>query len=195
MRDNAKEEGFLGSTLLGGKRKREDGSRSEETSRSENITQWKCEACTLINSVDDNICAACTAARPSLDNEAKRKRSRSESGLESESEDEQRLLKRQKVTGPAESNTNGNNNNDTQEQEVTNPAMDEDAKPQTKSIGSLWRKATDFLHLSTPAEKPVPQIKLTRPPSPTKSKVAKKSEEDNLFEEFRLEAPSNGHKD
>jgi ubiquitin carboxyl-terminal hydrolase 48 len=190
MRDNAKEEGFLGSTLLGGKRKRDDGSRSEETSRSENTAQWKCDACTLINAADENSCAACTTARPSNDNEIKRKRSRSESGIESESEDDQRLVKRQRVNPPSESNNNNNDNQD----EVVDPALDVDAKPLSRSFGSLLRKASEFLSLTGSVEKPVPQIKLTRPPSPTKSKVAKSEDNDSLFEEFQIGSPSNGHK-
>lgn len=199
MRDNAKEEGFLGSTLLGGKRKRDEGSRSEETSRSENNynnADWKCETCTLINPGDDNTCAACTSARPVQDNESKRKRSRSESGLEGESDDEQRLMKRQRVDKPSESNNNGHNNHNKDEGD----GPDAPPKNLTRSFGNMIRKAGEFfdnlLQSENSVEKPVPHIKVTGPPSP-KKKITKNGEDDadeSLFEEFQLGAPSNGKK-
>lgn len=203
MRDNAKEEGFLGSTLLGGKRKRDEGSRSEETSRSENnnnnnSSQWKCEVCTLVNEADDHTCAACASAKPGHDGKTGGKRSRSDSGIDSDFEDEQRFVKRQRIDPPSGSNNNGQNNHKEDEDNGADAEMDVDVKPMSISIGNLLRKAGSFLERTlngsdSPVEKPVPQIKVTGPPSP--KKLTKSGEDgDSLFEEFELGAPDKSNK-
>jgi len=188
-----KEEGFLGSTLLGGKRKRDENSRSEETSRSE-AANWKCTTCTLINTADNVNCAACATAK----NESK-KRSRSESGFESESEDEERLLKRQRVNSSLENNNNGNNNH-SEDENKEKDRVKTNSESAFHSIGSLLRKPIDsareffesFGASDKPSEKSTPQIRII---SPSNGKLANNGEEKLIDEqEFILEAPSSGKK-